>query len=155
IRHVGEKAARTLAEHFASLDALAAAGAEELQEAEEVGPNTAAAVAAWFSHPSHRDLIERLRKHGVNFVSRAPRRRARGALAGKSVVITGALPGVTREEAAARLDAAGAKVSGSVSKKTDFLLAGEAAGSKLDRARELGVRVVTWEEMVELIGGVE
>lgn len=151
IRHVGEKAARTLAEHFGSLDALAAAGMEELQQAEEVGPNTAEAVMAWFSHPRHGELVERLRRHGVNFVSRAPRRRSSGALAGKNIVISGTLPGVTREQAAALLTAAGARISGSVSKKTDFLLAGEAAGSKHDRARELGVRVVTWSEMNELM----
>lgn len=151
IRHVGEKAARTLAEHFGSLDALAAAGMEELQQAEEVGPNTAEAVMAWFSHPRHGELVERLRRHGVNFVSRAPRRRAGGALAGKSIVISGTLPGVTREQAAALLTAAGARISGSVSRKTDFLLAGEAAGSKRDRARELGVRVVGWDEMLKLL----
>jgi DNA ligase (NAD+) len=152
IRHVGEKAARTLSEHFGSLDALAAAGEEALQEAPEVGPNTAAAVVAWFSHPSHRELVERLRQHGVNFLSRAPRKPASGALAGRTVVITGTLPGITREEAAVRLETAGAKVSGSVSKKTDFVLAGEAAGSKLDRARKLGVRIMTWDEMLAIIG---
>ena len=88
----------------------------------------------------------------MNFVSRAPELPSAGVLAGKTVVITGALPGLTREEAAERLSAAGAKVTGSVSRKTDFLLAGEEAGSKLERARELGVRVVTWEEMREIMG---
>jgi DNA ligase (NAD+) len=109
-------------------------------------------VVAWFSHPSHRELVERLRQHGVNFLSRAPRKPASGALAGRTVVITGTLPGITREEAAVRLETAGAKVSGSVSKKTDFVLAGEAAGSKLDRARKLGVRIMTWDEMLAIIG---
>jgi DNA ligase (NAD+) len=151
IRHVGEKAARTLSEHFGSLDALAAAGEEALQEAPEVGPNTAAALVAWFSHPSHRELVERLRRHGVNFLSRAPRRPPAGALAGRTVVITGTLPGVTREEAASRLEVAGAKLAGSVSKKTDFVLAGEAAGSKLERARQLGIRIMTWDEMLAII----
>ena len=152
IRHVGEKAARTLAEHFGTLDALAAAGPEELQAAEEVGPNTAAAVSAWFSHPRHRELVERLRGHGVNFVSRAPRRPSAGPLSGKAVVLTGALPGLTREEAQRLLEAAGAKVVSSVSRNTDFVIAGEAAGSKLERARALGVRVVTWDEMAAIMG---
>ena len=152
IRHVGDKAARTLAEHFRTLDALAAAREEDLQAAEEIGPASAAAVAAYFRHPRHRELIERLRRHGVNFASRAPERPLAGPLAGKTVVITGTLPGVTREEAAERLSAAGAKVTGSVSGKTDFLLGGEEAGTKLERARALGVRVVTWEEMREIIG---
>lgn len=151
LRHVGEKAAKTLAERFRTLDALAGAEEGELQTAEEIGPNTAATVAAYFRHPRHSDLVEKLRRHGVNFVSRAPSRPAAGKLAGKRVVITGTLPGITREEAAERISAAGAKVSGSVSGKTDFLVAGEEAGSKLDRARSLGVRVVTWEEMREII----
>ncbi len=153
LRHVGDKAARTLAERFRTLDALAAASEEDLQAAEEIGPATAAAVAAYFRHPRHRELVEKLRRHGVNFASRAPERPQAGLLAGKTVVITGTLPGVTREEAAERLSAAGAKVTGLVSRKTDFLLAGEEAGSKLERARALGVRVVTWEEMREIIGG--
>jgi DNA ligase (NAD+) len=117
-----------------------------------VGPSTAAAVAAYFRHPRNRELVKKLRAQGVNFVSRAPELPSAGALAGKTVVITGTLPGVTREEAAERLSAAGAKVTGSVSRKTDFLLAGEEAGSKLERARDLEVRVVTWEEMQEIMG---
>src|SRR5215471_8762638 len=154
LRHVGEKAARTLAEHFRTLDAIAAASEEELQAAEEIGPATAAAVASYFRHPRQQELIERLRLHGVNFASLAPERPKAGALSGKTVVITGTLPGVTREEAAERLAAAGAKVAGSVSKKTDFLLAGEEAGSKLEKARSLGVRVVSWEEMVKELEGL-
>ena len=155
LRHVGEKAAAILAARFRTLDALAAASEEDLQTAEEVGPATAAAVASYFRHPRHRELIERLRRHGVNFVSGAPERPREGPLAGKTVVITGTLAGVTREEAAERLAAAGAKVTGSVSKKTDLLLAGEEAGSKLEKARSLGVRVVTWEEMREIIEGLK
>ncbi|HLN57294.1 MAG TPA: NAD-dependent DNA ligase LigA [Thermoanaerobaculia bacterium] len=155
LRHVGDKAARTLAERFRTLDALAAASEEDLQAAEEIGPSTAAAVAAYFRHPRHRELVEKLRRHGVNFVSQAPERPGAGPLEGKTVVITGSLPGVTREEAAERLSAAGAKVTGSVSRKTHFLLAGEEAGSKLERARTLGVRVVTWEEMREIIQGLK
>jgi len=153
IRHVGEKAAATLARRFGSLDALMEAGEEELQSAEEVGPNTAAAIVSWFSHPRHRELVEKLRRHGVNFVSRGGAPAGGGPLAGRAIVITGTLPGVTREEAAERLAAAGAKVSTSVSRKTAFLLAGEAAGSKLEKARSLGVRIVGWEEMLEILEG--
>ena len=142
LRHVGQKAAKTLAERFRTLDGLAAAGEEDLQTAE-------------MSLSESRALVEKLRRHGVNFVSRAPARPAAGPLDGKTVVITGTLPGVTREEAAERLSAAGAKVTGSVSRKTDFLLAGEEAGSKLERARKLDVRVVTWERMQEIIAGLK
>jgi len=152
IRHVGEKAARTLAEHFGALDGLSHATEEELQLVSEIGPNTAAAIVSWFSRPRHRELIERLRRHGLNFSSLASARRPSRRLSGKSVVITGTLPGVTREEAAARLEAAGARVSASVSGKTDFLLAGDTPGSKLKRARSLGVATVTWEQMLEIMG---
>jgi DNA ligase (NAD+) len=153
IRHVGEKAAATLARRFGSLDALVSAGEAELQSVEEVGPNTANAIVVWFSHPRHRELVEKLRACGVNFLSAASRPSSDGPLAGKSVVITGTLPGISRDEASRRLEAAGAKMSGSVSRKTDFLLAGEAAGTKLEKARSLGVRVVTWEEIVEILEG--
>jgi DNA ligase (NAD+) len=153
IRHVGEKAAATLARRFGSLDALIAAGEEELQNVDEVGPNTAAAIVAWFSHPRHRELVEKLRSRGVNFLSRQSRPAAEGPLAGKTVVLTGALPDVTREEATRRLEAAGAKIAGSVSKKTGYVLAGEAAGSKLEKAKELGVPTVTWDEMLEILEG--
>ncbi|MGH9317954.1 MAG: NAD-dependent DNA ligase LigA [Thermoanaerobaculia bacterium] len=152
IRHVGEKAARTLAEHFGTLDALARASEEELQVVSEIGPNTATAIVSWFSHPRHRELIEKLRQSGVNFSSRVKGERPSGTLSGKTVVISGTLPGITREQAAARLEAAGAKVSGSVSGKTDFLLAGDSPGSKFERARTLGVRTVTWGEMLEIMG---
>jgi DNA ligase (NAD+) len=135
------------------LDDVMAASEEELQNVDEVGPNTAAAIVAWFSHPRHRELVEKLRSRGVNFLSRQSRPAAEGPLAGKTVVVTGTLPGVTREEAARRLEAAGAKISGSVSKKTGFVLAGEAAGSKLEKARALGVPTVTWDEMLEILEG--
>jgi DNA ligase (NAD+) len=153
IPHIGEKAARTLAQHFGTLDALASASAEELTAVEEVGPNTAAAIAAWFQHPRHRQLVEKLRRRGLNFESARKGRSTSGPLSGRTVVITGTLPGVTRDEAGARLEAAGAKVAGSVSKKTDYLVAGEEAGSKLEKARELGVRTVTWDEMLEIMRG--
>jgi len=153
IRHVGEKAARTLSEHFGGLPAIATASEEELQAADEIGPNTAAAVAGWFRHPRHRELVEKLEHRGVNFQSRAPRRPGKGVLAGRTVVVTGMLPGVTRDEATSLLAAAGAKVSATISRKTDFLLAGENAGSKLEKARKLGVRIVDWPEMLGILEG--
>ncbi|MEO8430747.1 MAG: NAD-dependent DNA ligase LigA [Acidobacteriota bacterium] len=153
IRHVGEKAARILARRFRTLDAIAAASPEELQHADEIGPNTAAAVSGWFGHSKHRELVERLRGQGVQFASREEAPPPDAPLARKTVVLTGALPGVTRDEAAALLEAAGAKVSGSVSKKTDYVVAGEEAGSKLEKALALGVPVVTWDEMLVIMGG--
>jgi DNA ligase (NAD+) len=147
IRHVGEKAARTLAARFGSLDRLAQAEAAELESAEEVGPNTAAAIVQYFSHPRHRDLVESLRRHGLRFEAERPRRDASGPLSGKNVVITGTLSGISREEAAERLEAAGARVYGSLSRKTDYLVVGESAGSKLEKAKSLGVETMTWEDM--------
>jgi DNA ligase (NAD+) len=153
IRHVGEKAAGTVMGHFGSLDAVAAASEDELQAVPDVGPNTAAAIRSWFSHPRHAELVEKLRRHGVRFEGeRAARAADNGTLAGKRIVLTGTLGGVSREEAEERLAAAGARVSGSVSKKTDYLVVGESPGSKLDKARTLGVRVVTWEEMLAILG---
>ncbi|HKD19399.1 MAG TPA: NAD-dependent DNA ligase LigA [Thermoanaerobaculia bacterium] len=152
IRHVGEKAARTLMGRFGSIDALAAASEQELQAVEDVGPSTAAVVRAWFSHPRHVELLEKLRRHDVRFEGEKTRPRADGTLSGKSVVLTGILSGISREDASARLTAAGARISGSVSKKTDYLVVGESPGSKLDKARDLGVRVVTWEEMLAILG---
>jgi DNA ligase (NAD+) len=153
IRHVGEKAARTLAVHFGSLDALARASQEELEAVEEVGPNTAAAIQEYFSHPRQRALIEALRAQGLRFeeTRRAAPASLSGPLSGKSVVITGTLPGISREEAAERLAAAGARISGSISKKTDYLVVGESAGSKLEKAQSLGVPTVTWPEMLRLL----
>ena len=152
VRHVGEKAARTLMGHFGSIDALAAASEQELQAVEDVGPSTAAVVRAWFAHPRHVELLEKLRRHGVRFEGEKTRPRADGTLSGRSVVLTGTLSGISREDASARLAAAGAKISGSVSKKTDYLVVGESPGTKLDKARDLGVRVVTWEEMLAILG---
>lgn len=157
IRHVGEKAARTLARRFRTLDRIAASPEDDLQQADEIGPNTAAAISAWFAHPRYRELVERLRAHGVQFASQEPEEPVAepGPLAGRRVVLTGTLPGVTRERAGEVLEAAGAQVVGSVSAKTDFVVAGEEAGSKLEKARSLGVRVVTWDEMLEIMANTE
>ncbi len=151
IRQVGEKAAKTLASHFGSLDALASASEEELQAVDDVGPNTAAAIRAYFSHPKQCELIERLRRAGVNFQGVRKATSTAGAFARKTVVITGTLPGITREEAEARLEAAGAKVSGTVSKKTGLVIVGESAGAKLEKAKALGVPIATWEEVQAML----
>jgi DNA ligase (NAD+) len=152
IRHVGEKAAKTLIGHFGTLDAIGAASEEELQAVEDVGPNTAAAIRSWFAHPRDVELVEKLRRHGVRLDGQRRERPPEGALAGRTVVLTGTLTGFTREEAGERLVAAGAKLSGSVSKKTDYVVVGESPGSKLDKAKTLGVPVVTWEEMLGILG---
>lgn len=143
IRFVGERAARLLAESYGEIGALAAASAEELQRIGEIGPKVADSVVAFFADEKNRARLEALQRHGVGL--RQTRRRvvaSAGPFAGKTVVLTGTLEGSTREEAAALLEAAGAKIAGSVSKKTHLVIAGENAGSKLDKARLLGVEVI-------------
>jgi DNA ligase (NAD+) len=153
IRHVGEKAARLLARRFRTIEALAAADPDALMAVPEIGPNTAAAIRSWFDRPSNASLVARLRAQGVSGEETGPAEPEAGPFSGKTVVLTGTIPGVARDEAASLLEKAGAKVTGTVSKKTDFVVAGEAAGSKLEKARSLGVRVVTWEEAVAGMGG--
>ncbi len=154
IRHVGERAARVLASSFGSIDAIRNATREALETIAEIGPKTAAAVVTFFEQPRNRDLIRRLAAAGVRTEAAADELVAKppsdSAFAGKSVVLTGTLPGVSREQAKARIEALGGRVSGTVSKKTDFLIAGGEPGSKLDKARELGVRVVGPEEFVRM-----
>jgi DNA ligase (NAD+) len=144
IRDVGESTARTLARHFGALDTLVSADEAALLEVPDVGPVVARRIAAFFAEPHNREAIAGLRAAGVHWPEGAPRRAAEGPLAGKTVVLTGALSSLGRDEAGDRLQALGAKVAGSVSKKTSFVVAGEAAGSKLDKARELKVEI--WDE---------
>jgi len=151
IRHVGEKAARLLARRFRSVAAIAAASPEALTAVPEIGPNTAEAIRQWFANAANAELVRRLLDRGVDGEEHGEPEPPSGPLSGKTVVLTGTLPGITREEAAARLESAGARVSGTVSKKTDFVVAGDNAGSKLDKARSLGVPVLGWEEA--LAGG--
>jgi len=152
IRFVGERIARLLANRFGSLDALAAASEEALQETPEVGPKVASAVRAFFDDPRQRDRVERLRAAGVEPPPvEAP--AADGPLAGKTVVITGRLEAGSREEVARRLEALGARVASSVSKKTDYLVAGEEAGSKLEKANRLGVEVIDETGLEKWLGG--
>lgn len=143
IRHVGKNVAILLARRFGTLDALAAATEEAVTDVPGVGPTIAAAVVEWFGNPRNRDLIERLRQAGVNLVEAATV-PTDGPLAGKTLVLTGTLPGLSRPEATALIEGAGGRVTGSVSKKTDIVVAGEEAGSKLEKARQLGITV--WDE---------
>ena len=144
IREVGESTAKTLAKHFGALDALMAAEEAALLEVPEVGPVVARRIAAFFHEAHNRQVIAALRQAGVTWPEGAPRRAQEGPLAGKTVVLTGALSAMSRDEAGDRLEALGAKLAGSVSRKTSVVIAGEAAGSKLEKAIELGVEV--WDE---------
>jgi DNA ligase (NAD+) len=150
IRFVGARTAQFLAEHFGSMEALASAGIEELQNVNEVGPRIAESIAEFFSIAANRKLVERLGEAGLVFKGA---RKERGTkLAGKTFVLTGTLAKYTREEAKKMIEDAGGRVSGSVSKKTDYVVAGADAGSKLDKAKELGVAVIDEKGMKELTG---
>ncbi len=173
IYHVGEEVAKILARHFGTLDALLAADWEDLiaekerlqkentkrrakgLEAEEpllagIGPEIMRSVANFFAQRHNCDVIDDLVRHGVTFETEG--RAESGGLSGRTFVLTGTLPGLSRDEAKARIEAAGGKVSGSVSKKTDYVVAGSEAGSKLDKARALGVRVMDEQGLLELLG---
>ncbi|MEY4938827.1 MAG: hypothetical protein RIQ93_562 [Verrucomicrobiota bacterium] len=149
IPQVGAAAAKDLARTFRSLEALAAATPDELLRIEGFGEKTAAAVRAWFAEPANRQVIMDL--HAAE-VHPTPPAVASSALAGKTFVITGTLPTLSREDATARIEAAGGKVSGSVSKKTHFVVAGADAGSKLEKAKTLGVTVIDEPEFLRLLG---
>jgi DNA ligase (NAD+) len=143
ILHVGAGVAKSLGRHFAALDDLACASKDCLLAVEEVGEIIAVSLTRWFKDSRNRRLIERLRESGLNFRSRSFQpESAPGPLAGKVFVLTGTLPNLNRDEATARIEAKGGKVSGSVSKKTSFVVAGEDAGSKLDKARQLNIPVI-------------
>ena len=151
IRFVGERTAQFLAEHFGSIDPLMSASEEELQQVNEIGPRVSAAIREFFDEPKNVALVERLRKAGVAFTGQKKKRGT--TLAGKTFVLTGTLERHTRDEAKNLIEDAGGKVAGSVSKKTDYVVAGQDAGSKLDKARELKVAVIGEKEMEELLQG--
>jgi len=151
IPFVGERTAQFLADAFGDLDKIAAADEDKLQEAEEVGPKVSRSIHQFFHEKHNQELVERLSKAGFSF-THAVKKRAGGPLAGKTLVLTGTLPNLTREEAKQRIEAAGGKVAGSVSKKTSYVVAGEEAGSKLDKARELGVVVIDEAGLLAMIG---
>ena len=146
---MGQKAGKVLAAHFKTLDALQAATPEELTAVEDIGEITARSVTEWMASPQSQHLIGRLREAGVNMT--AEEQGSDQRFAGMTFVLTGALERFTRDKAAAAIEARGGKVSGSVSKKTTYVVAGEAAGSKLRKAQELGVPVLTEEEFLSML----
>ncbi|MBD3867871.1 MAG: NAD-dependent DNA ligase LigA [Acidobacteria bacterium] len=152
VRHVGERAAKVLASAIGSMTALAEAEVGTLEELDEIGPKTAAEVVLFFSREENRDLIARLAAAGVDPVEQVAATAASGSpFAGKTVVITGSLPGRTRHEARDLVESLGGRVSGSVSGKTDFVVAGEAAGSKRVKAEQLGITIISAEEFEAMI----
>ncbi|MFZ0663504.1 MAG: NAD-dependent DNA ligase LigA [Acidobacteriaceae bacterium] len=155
IRFIGERTAQLLAEEFGgrkptAMDALMEASGEELERVNDVGPRVAQAIGEFFDEAKNRELVERLRAAGLTFT--AEKRKKSSQLEGLTFVLTGTLPNLTREDAKAKIEAAGGRVSGSVSKKTHYVVAGEDAGSKLDKARDLGVKVVDEAELMRMLG---
>ena len=151
LRHVGEATAKDLARHFGTLDAIMDASVEQLLQVPDVGPVVAQSLHTFFQQPHNREVVEQLRACGVTWPEGAPAERAPQILAGKTGVLTGTLPTLSRDAAKDMLEAAGAKVAGSVSKKTSYVVAGEDAGSKLARAQELGVPVLDEAGMLALL----
>jgi len=154
IRNVGEATAKDLAKNFGALDAIMDASRDQLLEVNDVGPIVAESVRNFFDEPHNREVVEQLRACGVRWQEAeltANARTVAGAFAGKTVVLTGTLTGMSRDQAKEKLEVAGAKVAGSVSKKTDFVVAGEEAGSKLDKARELGVAVIDEAQLLAML----
>ncbi len=151
IRHVGEATARDLARHFGKMDAIMDVSVEQLLEVPDVGPVVAQSIHTFFAQPHNREVVEQLRANGVTWPENEPEARAVLPLAGKTVVLTGTLPTLSRDEAKDLLEAAGAKVAGSVSKKTDYVVAGADAGSKLEKALALDVPVLDEEGLQRLL----
>jgi len=156
IRHVGERTAGILARQFGSLERLGQATVEELDEVHEIGLTMAQSIRDWFDDPGNKDLCRRLREAGVRTESEAQTsragKRADERFAGKQFVLTGSLPGMTRDEARALIETSGGRVTSSVSKKTNFVVAGAEPGSKLDKAVELGVPVIDEAEFKKMLG---
>jgi DNA ligase (NAD+) len=150
IRFVGERTAIFLAEAFGSLDLIAEAGPAELQQAEEVGPKVAESIFQFFREPRNQELVSRLRAAGLQFEYQSKRPKS-GPLKGLTFVLTGTLPNLSRDEAKKLIETAGGKVASAVSKKTNYVVAGEDPGSKFDKAQELGVKVVSEEGLLDLL----
>nr|HID12651.1 NAD-dependent DNA ligase LigA [Anaerolineae bacterium] len=154
IRGVGSTVAQLLAQHYRSLDELAAASREELEGIEGLGPHTAGAIVEWFARPRNREFIERLRRAGVKLEQKAPAAPVEGPLAGLTFVITGTLPTMSREEATRFIERHGGRVTSSVSRKTDYLVVGEApGGTKYRKAQQLGVPMLDEARLLGMIGG--
>ncbi len=151
IRFVGERTAQFLAEAFGTMDRLIEAGSEELERVPEIGPRISTAIREYFAVPANRELIEQLRAAGLNFT--AERKKVSSKLSGLTFVLTGTLPTLTREEAKERIEREGGNVSGSVSKKTSYVVAGEEAGSKLDKARALGIAILDEAGLLKMLEG--
>jgi DNA ligase (NAD+) len=149
LRNVGESTARDLARHFGDVEPLERAAEDELAQVPDVGPIVARSIRQFFNEPHNRQVIRELVRRGVHWQKVAPAPRGSGKM--KSFVLTGTLAGMTRDEARAAIEAKGHKVAGSVSKKTDYVVAGEDAGSKLERARALGVPVLEEKEFIEML----
>ena len=153
VRHAGERTAGILARHFGSLERLGAATVEELDDIHEIGLTMAEIIHDWFADSGNKELCQRLTAAGVHTeIAEHSSRQTDQRFAGKVFVITGTLPGMTRDEARQLIDAFGGRVTGSVSKKTDFVLAGADPGSKLDKAVELGVPVIDETEFKKMLG---
>jgi DNA ligase (NAD+) len=148
---IGYVNARALAGHFRSVDALMAASAEEIEQTEGIGPVLAATIVETLAEDATRDLIERLRGHGLQMEQEGPPPGSEGKLAGLTFVLTGTLPDLSRERATEMIEAAGGKVTGSVSKKTSFVVAGADPGSKLAKAEQVGVDVIDKDRLLELL----
>lgn len=153
IRHVGEATAKALARHFGKLDAIMDATEEALLQVSDIGPIVAQSIRTFFDQPHNREVVEQLRACGVTWEEGEPAAVEPRPLAGQTFVITGSLPTLSRDEAKDRIEAAGGKVAGSVSKKTSFVVAGAEAGSKLDKALTLGVAVIDETRLMELLNG--
>ncbi len=150
IRFVGERTAELLADHFGDLDKIATASVDELQQAQEVGPKVAESIRAFFDEGHNQELLARLKSAGLQFRHTAPKREG-GPLVGLTFVITGTLPDLSREDAKAKIEAAGGKVASAVSRKTSYVLAGEDAGSKLKKAQELSIAIIDEAQLLKML----
>ncbi len=151
IPDVGESTARTLAQHFGSLKACEEATIEQLMDVDDVGPSTAEKISHFFAEPENLKVIRELQDLGVTWEEGLGTTNEDLIFSGKTFVLTGTLPSLSRDEASEMIRKAGGKVSGSVSKKTSYVLAGEAAGSKLSKAQSLGVTVISQEQFLEML----
>ncbi len=151
IENVGETAAKQIARHFGTMDAIANASVDDIFAIHGIGEKIAESITAWFANPKARELIERLRTRGLTFDEPRTQTGGAGALKGMTVVITGTLPTLSREQAAALVEANGGRVSSSVSKKTTFVVVGADAGSKLEKARQLGVEAIDEAELLRRV----